>query len=86
MAFICTILDKRTRKPKKQPRMDNPEKLATMGTQDTGRRQATQKTKKDEQHRPHQKPVVNSDAREGQVVPVSYLLQDTHHVTQIVRI
>jgi len=39
--------------------MDNPKTLSTLGTQDTGRRQATQKHKteeiKDEQHGPHQK-------------------------------
>ena len=45
--------------------MDNPEKLATLGTQETGQRQTkqqktkSQKTKaikKIEQHGPHQKP------------------------------
>jgi len=48
-----TFGNKRQRKPKGQSRMDNPGKLATLGTQDTGRRQAihkkyntTQKTKK----------------------------------------
>ena len=41
--------------------MDIPDTSATLGTQDTGRRQAnkkhstTQKTKQDEQHEPHQK-------------------------------
>jgi hypothetical protein len=40
--------------------MDNPEKLATMDTQDT--RLKTNKTKRDEQHEHHQKPGVNSDA------------------------
>jgi len=44
--------------------MNNPETLATPVTQDTGRRQTkqkttTQKTKKDEQHGPHQKQCVN---------------------------
>jgi hypothetical protein len=37
--------------------MDNPEKLATLGTQDTGRRQnKTKKTQKDEQQGSYQKP------------------------------
>ena len=40
--------------------MENAEKLATLGTQDTGRRQAKQNTQyknlKDEQHGPHQNP------------------------------
>jgi hypothetical protein len=40
--------------------MDNPEKLATMDTQDT--RLKTNKTKRDEQHGSHQKPGVNPDA------------------------
>jgi hypothetical protein len=50
------ISNKRSRKPKGQSRMDNPETPATVGTQDTGRRQTkhknttqhntTQKTKK----------------------------------------
>ena len=43
-----------------QSRIDNPEKLATTGTQDIGRRQKKKKkqnteSKKYEQHRPHQK-------------------------------
>jgi hypothetical protein len=48
--------------------MDNPETQATSGTQDTGRRQTKQKhniEKKDEQHGPNPKPVVNSGAHEG---------------------
>ena len=39
--------NKHQRKPKRQSRMDNPEKLATLGTQDTGPRQIKLKT----QHR-----------------------------------
>ena len=33
---------KRQRKPKGQSRMNNPEKLETLGTQDTGRRKTKQ--------------------------------------------
>jgi hypothetical protein len=48
--------------------MDNPEKLVTLVTQDTGGRQTKQKTqhrklKKDEQRGPHQKSGVNPGAR-----------------------
>ena len=39
-------LNKRLRKPKGQSRMDNLKALATMGTEDTGRK----KTKKNPQH------------------------------------
>jgi hypothetical protein len=48
--LICLINIRENR------RMDNPEKLATMDTRQTN------KTKRDEQHGPHQKPGVNSDA------------------------
>ena len=42
---ICkdTCANKRYRKLKGQSRMEKPEKLATLGTQYTGRRQTTQK-------------------------------------------
>jgi hypothetical protein len=40
------VLHKRSRKPKRKSIMDNPEKLAMLGTQGTRRRQTTQKTKK----------------------------------------
>ena len=53
-----SCLKKRQRKPKGQSRIDNLEKLATLGTQDTGGRQTRQKIK-DEQHGPHQNPGVN---------------------------
>ena len=36
--------NKRKRKPKGQLRMENPEKLAALGTQDTKRRKTKQKT------------------------------------------
>ena len=36
-------MNKRQRKPKGQSRMDNPEKLVTFGTQNTGRRQKKKK-------------------------------------------
>jgi hypothetical protein len=55
--------------------MDNPEKLARLGTQDTGQRQTeqkTQKTKKDEPHGPHQKQGVNPCTHEGYTVLASY--------------
>ena len=40
------VLHKRSRKPKRKSIMDNPEKVPTLGTQGTRRRQTTQKTKK----------------------------------------
>ena len=49
--------------------MDNPEKLATLGSHDRGRSQI----KQNEQHGPHQKSRVNQGARKGQVVPFSYM-------------
>jgi hypothetical protein len=35
-------VNERLRKAERQSRMDNPETLATLGTQDTGQRQTTQ--------------------------------------------
>ena len=50
--------------------MDNPEKMATLGNQDIGRRQTkTQHNtehQKDEQHGPHKTPGMNPGGREGQ--------------------
>ena len=40
------VLHKRQRNLKGQSRMDNPEKLATMGTQDIGRRKQKHNTEK----------------------------------------
>ena len=41
--FHC-IIYKYQRKPKEQPRMDNPELLATLGTKDKEQRQTKQKS------------------------------------------
>jgi hypothetical protein len=49
-----------TRELKGKSRMDNPEKLATLGTQNT----TQQRKLKDEQHRPNQKPGVNLGAHD----------------------
>jgi hypothetical protein len=63
--------------------IDNPETLATLGTQDKGWRQT--------KHNIHQNPGVNPGACEGQAVPTSYktptmlLIQSIsfgHHYTQ----
>jgi hypothetical protein len=53
-------------KPKVRSRMDNSEKLATLGTQETGLRQTQikQKTTKGEQHEHHQQLGVKPGVRE----------------------
>ena len=64
-------------KTEEQSRMDNPEKLATFGTQDTWRRQ-TKHTKNnttqkiDRAQLTPQKTALNPDAREKLAVPISY--------------
>ena len=70
-----TPVNKRSRKPKGQSRMDNPETLATLGTQTQDEdnqhktTQITQKSKKmsnnHEQYEAHQNDRVNRDVREG---------------------
>jgi hypothetical protein len=60
--------------------MDNQEKLAIFGKQETGWKQIKQKqskkynseNKRDEQRRPHQKQRVNPDGLEGQTLFASY--------------
>ena len=53
--------------------MNNPEKLATFGTQDTWRTQKkTQHRKKDEHNKRHQIITLNTDARGKLAVPTSY--------------
>jgi hypothetical protein len=56
--------------------MDNPEKMTTLGTQDTGWRQVkqnkTQRTKQMSNIDPHQQPGVNPGIHEGQAAPASY--------------
>ena len=42
--FNCIIYE-RQKKPKEQPRMDNPEKLATLGTQDEDKQTKKHNTK-----------------------------------------
>ena len=45
------MLDKRQRKPKEQSKIDNPDNLATLSTQDAVRRQTKQKTQHRKQNR-----------------------------------
>jgi len=50
-------------KPKEQSRMDNPEKMATLGTQDTGRRQKNHNIAQTTKKMDPPKPSVNPCAR-----------------------
>jgi len=48
MMYVILLLNKCSRNPKVQLRTDNSETLATLGTQDTGRRQNKEKTQNTE--------------------------------------
>ena len=45
VGFFFKVLNKCWGKPKRQSRMDNPEKLAALGTQDTGKKKSSSKIK-----------------------------------------
>lgn len=57
--------------------MYDPEELGTLGTNDIERQQTKQKQKtenlSDEQHRYHQKPMVNPGAHKWQATPSFYI-------------
>jgi hypothetical protein len=80
-------LNKGERKPKWQSRMDNPEKRATLSTHYTGWRQPKQKTK----HRKLKRLVTRTPSHTrgelgcSQRISSSCLLQDTHHITHLVK-
>ena len=78
------LVNKRQRIPKGQSKMDNPEKLATYGTQDTGRRQTKQKQtiQRNWQHMVHKtqdedKQNKNTQANTNNVNETQALLQTT---------
>ena len=45
VGFFFKVLNKCWGKPKRQSRMDNPEKLAALGTQDTGKKKSSSNIK-----------------------------------------